>query len=119
MAAERHHRQRRANGNLGNGLAGHPRKARSARMITVFGSIHLDRIGSVERLPKPGETVPGSDFRMAPGGKGANQALAAARAGAPVRMVGAVGDDGFAAPALALLREGGVDLAKIRSTGGP
>ena len=71
-------------------------------MITVFGSINLDLIGSVERLPQPGETVPGGDFRMAPGGKGANQALAASRAGAAVRMIGAVGRDGFAEPGAVL-----------------
>jgi ribokinase len=88
-------------------------------VITVFGSINLDLIGGVERLPRPGETVPGTTFATAPGGKGANQALAAARAGAPVRMVGAVGKDEFAAPALALLRAGGVDLSRVRAVEGP
>lgn len=88
-------------------------------MITVFGSINLDLIGSVVRLPQPGETVPGSGFAIAPGGKGANQALAVARAGAVVRMVGAVGSDEFAEPALALLREGGVDLSGVRKVEGP
>jgi ribokinase len=82
-------------------------------VITVFGSINLDLIAGVERLPSPGETLPGGPFATAAGGKGANQALAARRAGAAVRMVGAVGQDGFAAPALALLREGGVDLAAV------
>ena len=57
-------------------------------MITVIGSINLDLIATVERLPSPGETVPGDSFKTAPGGKGANQALAAARAGASVRMIG-------------------------------
>ena len=84
-------------------------------MITVFGSINLDLIGNVERLPRPGETVPGSAFATSPGGKGANQALAAARAGAPVRMVGAVGKDEFAAGALKLLNAGGVDLTLVRA----
>ena len=83
-------------------------------MITVVGSINLDLIANVERLPAPGETVPGSTFRTAPGGKGANQALAAARAGGQVRMVGAVGKDAFAAEALALLTEGKVDLGGVR-----
>src|SRR5688572_25249802 len=88
-------------------------------MITVFGSINLDLIGGVERLPKPGETVPGHGFATAPGGKGANQALAAARAGATVRMVGAVGRDAFAGEALALLGAGGVDLSLVREVDGP
>ena len=83
-------------------------------MISVIGSINLDLIANVERLPKPGETVPGNGFATAPGGKGANQALAARRAGAHVRMVGAVGDDAFAEEALALLRGGKVDLSGVR-----
>jgi ribokinase len=88
-------------------------------VITVLGSINLDLIGRVARLPQPGETVPGSDFATAPGGKGANQALAAARAGGAVAMIGAVGDDGFAAEALALLRAGGVDLKRVRAADAP
>jgi ribokinase len=88
-------------------------------VITVFGSINLDLIGTVERLPRPGETVPGGGFATAPGGKGANQALATARAGAAVRMVGAVGRDDFANAALALLRTGGVDLAGVRTVDRP
>lgn len=83
-------------------------------MITVIGSANLDLIATVERLPRPGETVPGDGFSTAPGGKGANQALAARRAGADVRMVGAVGQDAFADQALALLQEGGVDLSRMR-----
>lgn len=85
-------------------------------MIVVVGSVNLDLITTVERLPGPGETVSGGSFRTAPGGKGANQALAAARAGCPVRMVGAVGDDAFAEEALALLRAEGVDLGGIAVT---
>ena len=85
-------------------------------MITVIGSINLDLIATVERLPGPGETVPGDHFATAPGGKGANQALAAARAGAPVRMIGAVGDDPFAAKATELLRRAGVDLSAVSPT---
>lgn len=83
-------------------------------MITVVGSINLDLVANVERLPAPGETVPGSTFRNAPGGKGANQALAAARAGGKVRMIGAVGKDAFAGEALALLKDGKVDLGGVR-----
>lgn len=85
-------------------------------MITVVGSINLDLIATVDRLPKPGETVLGDGFSTAPGGKGANQALAAARAGRRVRMVGGVGRDAFADEALALLRAGGVDLGPVRET---
>ncbi|MDZ5697208.1 ribokinase [Chelativorans sp. M5D2P16] len=86
-------------------------------MITILGSINLDLIARVERLPRPGETVPGEAFSTAPGGKGANQALAARRAGAPVRMVGAVGQDAFAGQALALLEKAGVELAAVAKTG--
>jgi ribokinase len=83
-------------------------------MITVFGSINLDLIGRVSRIPLPGETVPGTSFSTAPGGKGANQALAAKRAGAMVRLVGAVGKDNMAEQALALLKAGNVDLTAVR-----
>ena len=76
-------------------------------MITVIGSINLDLIATVERLPKPGETVPGSSFSTAAGGKGANQALAAARAGARVRMIGALGAAAGAPPAPARRGPGG------------
>ena len=86
-------------------------------MITVVGSINLDLVGAVGRLPAPGETVPGDNFVTAPGGKGANQALAARRAGLDVRMIGAVGDDAFAQEALELLNEAGVDLSGVRRAG--
>lgn len=88
-------------------------------MIIVVGSINLDLIANVERLPGPGETVPGSAFTTAPGGKGANQALAARRAGAGVRMVGAAGKDAFAGEALALLSDAGVELSAVRRVDGP
>jgi ribokinase len=87
-------------------------------MITVFGSTGLDQIGTVPRLPKPGETVMGGVFATAPGGKGSNQALAARRAGADVKHVGAVGDDLFAGEATALLRDGGVDLSALKTVPG-
>jgi ribokinase len=83
-------------------------------LITVIGSINLDLIADVERLPAPGETVPGSVFRTAPGGKGANQALAAKRAGGQTRIIGAVGKDAFAGEALSLLVEGRVDVSGVR-----
>ncbi len=88
-------------------------------MITVLGSTNLDLIGTVSRIPKPGETVPGDRFSMAAGGKGANQALAARRAGAEVRMFAAAGTDSFADEALKLLRADGVDLANVRIVEGP
>ncbi|WOC15801.1 ribokinase [Pseudochrobactrum sp. MP213Fo] len=86
-------------------------------MITIIGSINFDLIARSPKLPEPGETLTGSAFSTAAGGKGANQALAAARAGAPVRMVGAVGHDAFAAQAVALLRAEGVDLSRVATRG--
>lgn len=88
-------------------------------MITVFGSINMDLVATTPRLPKPGETVPGTGFATAAGGKGANQALAARRAGASVRMVGAVGRDEFAGPALDLLDKAGTDLSGVARVEGP
>jgi len=78
--------------------------------LTVVGSINLDLVARVERLPRAGETVAGSSFERFPGGKGANQAVAAARLGARVCLVGAVGDDPLAAEALAGLVDAGVEL---------
>lgn len=86
-------------------------------MITVFGSINLDLVTRVAQLPRPGETVHGSDIAQFAGGKGANQALAARRAGAKVRMVGAVGGDDFAGAALAELRAAAVDLTAVEERG--
>jgi ribokinase len=83
-------------------------------MIVVFGSINVDLIVPVPRLPSPGETVLGGDYALLPGGKGANQALAARRAGAEVVLAGAVGADSFADIALDLLRSDGVDTRLVR-----
>ncbi len=88
-------------------------------MITVFGSINMDLIATTDRLPEPGETVAGNSFATAAGGKGANQALAARRAGSGVRMAGAVGRDEFAEPALALLDRAEVDLSAVNHVEGP
>jgi ribokinase len=82
--------------------------------IVVVGSINLDLFAHVERHPKPGETLAGSSVAEAPGGKGANQALAARLLGADVTMVGAVGDDSNADVALQLLADAGVDLSKVK-----
>jgi ribokinase len=78
--------------------------------IAVVGSINLDLVALCERLPRPGETVSGATFARYPGGKGANQAVALARLGADVTMIGVVGRDPFAEEAVAGLREAGVQL---------
>ena len=88
-------------------------------MIVVFGSINLDIVFPLARLPTPGATVLGDGYRLVPGGKGANQALAAARDGAVVRMVGAVGADGFAPLALAALQDAGIDLSGVEVVAAP
>lgn len=78
--------------------------------ITVIGSVNLDFVATAARLPAPGETVTGATLARHPGGKGANQALAARRLGADVSLVARVGADGLADEALALLAAEGVDL---------
>lgn len=89
-------------------------------MIIVFGSLNLDITVPVKQLPQPGETVLGPSYTTAPGGKGANQALAAQKAGANVRMVGKIGQDIFADSAIELLKENGVDLIALeKSTDSP
>lgn len=79
--------------------------------IDVIGSVNLDIVAQAARLPAPGETVTGADLHRFPGGKGANQALAAQRLGATVRLIARVGQDAAAEEALTLLRDGGVDLS--------
>ena len=81
--------------------------------ITVVGSINLDLVAVAATLPAPGETVTGAVLGRYPGGKGANQALAARRLGAEVRMIGRVGADAMADEALVLLRGDGVDLSAV------
>src|SRR4051794_15741207 len=93
---------------------GSDRRRRESLMIVVFGSINVDLVATVHRLPRAGETLIGRSLSMSPGGKGANQALAARRAGARVALYGAVGSDAFADPALALLRSDGVDVANVQ-----
>ncbi len=83
-------------------------------MIIVFGSLNVDMFMEVDHLPRPGETVLTPSYELAPGGKGANQAVAAARAGGTsVAMVGCVGDDDWAERATALMGPVGIDLTHI------
>ena len=81
--------------------------------IVVIGSLNMDFVATVDRLPAPGETVLGRNFQMIPGGKGANQAVAAARLGALVKMVGCVGDDAFGQEMRATLAHEGIDTACV------
>ncbi|MFB7878580.1 ribokinase [Nocardia sp. NPDC056064] len=87
--------------------------------VVVLGSINMDLVTSTPRRPAPGETVLGSGFATVPGGKGANQAIAAARSGARVRFLGALGDDAFADELRTTLHEAGVDTALVRRVEGP
>src|SRR4051812_35785172 len=81
--------------------------------VVVVGSINVDLVVTLERLPAPGETVIGGRFARHGGGKGANQAVAAARAGAAVRFVGAVGADDFGGGAVEELAREGIDVSAI------
>src|SRR5262245_47317641 len=84
--------------------------------ITVVGSINLDLVVRVPTLPRPGETVGEGSFAQVPGGKGANQAVACARLGADVTMIGAVGRDATAEQALDGLRHAGIALRLEQSS---
>jgi ribokinase len=88
-----------------------PRHRRGS--VCVLGSANMDLVVTVDRVPGAGETVTGHRFEQIPGGKGANQALAAARAGADVRMVGAVGDDAFGRRIRAVLDADGIDTTGL------
>ncbi|MCX6032030.1 MAG: ribokinase [Chloroflexi bacterium] len=81
--------------------------------IVVFGSLNMDLVIQAPRHPRPGETLTGGPFRTIPGGKGANQAVAAARMGGQVTMIGAVGADGFGDELIANLAAAGVDTSRI------
>jgi ribokinase len=87
--------------------------------VAVVGSINVDLTAFSSPMPRPGETVIGTDFSLMLGGKGANQAVAAARAGAATYMIGAVGDDLFRMTALEALAGEGVDISGVRVTDGP
>lgn len=86
---------------------------RKPPVVVALGGINMDLSAAARRMPAPGETVFGDSFRVAPGGKGANQAVAAARLGASVRMVGRVGADDFGAALLDNLRREGVDASGV------
>ena len=88
-------------------------KAERKSVIVVFGGINMDLVVTTQRMPMPGETVFGDSFHTAPGGKGANQAVAAARLGAEVRMVGRVGADEFGSKLIDGMRCEGIDVSRI------
>lgn len=90
----------------------------SDRSIVIIGSINIDLVSRAAHLPARGETVLGTTFALLPGGKGANQAVAAARLGGRVRMIGRVGDDSFGATLREGLSADGVDVAHVRVTKG-
>lgn len=82
-------------------------------MIVVFGSLGVDLVTNVSHIPHPGETVLCEGYFMVPGGKGANQAVSAARAGSKTAIIGSRGNDGFADLALSIMREAGVDVSGV------
>src|SRR5262245_14950097 len=82
--------------------------------VVVVGSVNVDLTFRVERMPEMGETIRGKSFAVGQGGKGANQAVMAARLGAEVVLLGAVGDDGFGRQAIDNLRQNGVDTSQLR-----
>lgn len=87
--------------------------------IVVVGSINMDLVARTPTIPRPGQTLIGTDFTTTPGGKGANQAVAVARLGYPVAMVGAVGEDVFATALLNNLKSAGVQISAIQCVNGP
>lgn len=86
--------------------------------VAVLGSVNMDLVAYADRAPNRGETVGGTDFRQVPGGKGANQAMAAARAGARVSFLGAVGDDAFGAQLRTNLTVAGIDTTGLHTVPG-
>jgi ribokinase len=89
------------------------------KKIVVVGSINLDLVASVARMPMAGETITGQQFATYSGGKGANQAVCAARLGADVSMVGRLGHDSFAVELRERLQNAGVETASIENVAGP
>ena len=89
-----------------------------AHRVCIVGSLNVDLVVVADRLPAPGETVLGGRFAVHDGGKGANQAVAAARAGASVSMIGAIGQDEYGARLIGALRSEGVDVTGVRELSG-
>ncbi len=87
-------------------------------VVVVLGSVNMDVVVTAARLPGPGETIAGDELHVTPGGKGANQAVAAARLGAEVRIVGRVGEDAFGPMLLEGLASYGVDVSRVASDPG-
>jgi ribokinase len=110
LGASRVRRTRGANDRHTSAVAAH---------VVVFGSVNVDLVVAADRLPRPGETVLGGRFEQHPGGKGANQAVAAARAGASVAMIGAVGGDRYGDLALQALEAEGIDVSRVRRVDEP
>lgn len=88
------------------------------RSIVVVGSINIDLVAKTTRIPLEGETLTGQNFEVHPGGKGANQAVAVARLGHPVHMIGRVGDDSFGVQLKAHLEQAGVDVTAVSTSAG-
>jgi ribokinase len=89
------------------------------RPIVVVGSINIDLVAIADRIPAIGETVLGTDFQIHPGGKGANQAVAIARLGHPVQMIGRLGNDGFGTQLRTNMQAVGVDCSGVATCEGP
>lgn len=92
--------------------------APGSNRVVVVGSINTDLVVTADRLPRPGETIPGRSFQTFQGGKGANQAVAAALLGAEVMMIGKVGTDSFGAESIRQLQGRGVDCSQVEVEAG-
>ena len=89
------------------------------KKICVIGSLNMDLVVNVENMPKKGQTLIGSDFKEVPGGKGANQAVAMARLGGDVTMIGKVGTDSFGQTLIDALKNDNVDTTYVHKENGP
>ena len=93
-------------------------KVDARKPIVVVGSINIDLVANTEQIPVEGETIAGNDYQIHPGGKGANQAVAAARLGYPVKMIGRLGDDSFGSQLRSHLEKSGVELTGVMTSPG-